>query len=270
MQRVSGVPQILRRSKTAPPGGMSPTRAQLGSNEQKPTERPLPKEQQPPGPVQQAAEDASATSTRHSPIWSETSLPATPDTSSETDTFMSLDANDDDDEEVEEEAEIVTYNTKSLMPTLREPNWDMVTPTAATSNSAAPPIPPKAPSRTSRETSQERIDSYPPRTSSFDSDAQQRSQRLQEGTHPHPLQMNQVHRPAQISIARQVSVRRSSVAQGNRVSRAVPVVVEPSPVFSKQPLRPRVVEVRNRKSTMIVMESTSALASKENLMAGPR
>lgn len=320
MQRVSGVPWVLQRSKTAPPGSVSPARVQF---------------QKKPMATRKASEQSStidntssACSTTHSVVWSERSVPQTPDTESETDTFVSLERDngnddkkkgeeeDDDDEDEEddddddgEEAEIVSYDMKQLMPKLREPAWDMVSRThvSATSSTAttaatktktmstittaaaAPPIPPKAPGRSrdvskgsSREASSDRSDVHPPRTSSLETRASEGDRK--PNPHPNPLQMHKVRRPIQISVAREVSVRRppgggagghnanSSPASGAAATvRPMPkyqpdaVAHHPAPVFSKQPLRPKVVEVRNRKSTLVVLDGSSPATSRESL-----
>lgn len=271
IHRVSAAPPriLLRRSHTAPPGAISPGPAQFDTKEK------MPQRQQ-----QQEAGDntASACSTRNSPMWSEASLPATPDTtSSDTATFMSFNDDDDEEEEYEvSEAQIVTHDSKAFKPTLKEPSWEMITrsPSSTSSTALPPPIPPKAPGRASREPSRERLDQHPPRTSSLDSSnsggkqsaAPQQHIITQSQVHPNPLQSHQVRRPVQISIARQISVRPPGASQSQQKT---PMSVQP--VYSKQPLRPKVVEVRNRKSTMIVLESASSSASvsRESLLPPP-
>lgn len=260
MQRVSAVaPRILRRSHTAPPGAMNA-----------PLAEPYIKDVQ----QQQAGDNTySACSTHNSPMWSEASLPATPDTTSDDTEMVGSPLGYDDDDE---KAEIVVCEAKPIKPTLR------ITTTRTPTTETAPPIPPKAPGRSySSELlgQHERRIQHPPRTSSLDSchgDAAHSPQPPGQGqskSHPNPLQMHRVRQPVQISMARQVSVRRPSGThrESSSSKQQVPTIVAPTAVFSKQPLRPRVVEVRNRKSTIVVFEdaSSSASVSRESLVPMP-
>lgn len=293
MQRASGIiiPRVqLRRSHTAPPGGLSPGDLHSGQQQQR-------RQQQ----QQQAAATnlSSACSPSNSPMWSEASdLPATPDTTTETSTYVSLGGEETDDDE---DVDIVTYDQKPLKPVLNEPSWEMLTKstTACSTADGPPPIPPKAPGRAnSREPSRERLDEvrqerFPPRSSSLNSmetssletpSAQGETKRpttqaplSAQGppafreAHPNPLQMNAPQplqqRAVQMGVARKVSVRRPAGSHPGPSSRsAQATVAQPVSMYSKQPLRPQLVEVRNRKSTMIVLDSSSsASVSKESL-----
>lgn len=242
MYRASGGPRLLQRSKTAPPGAISPARQHFEQQQQ-----------------QQQTANTSTAGSEASPIWSESSLPPTPTTaSSDTETFVSFDYGGSDDE-----AEIVTYHhAKPMMPNFKTPAWDMPkeTPAVPEAPPPAPPIPPKAPGRANsppRDVSVPRLNGlsqHPPRTSSLGNEEHKvRQQQVQQNQ-----SQIQIHRPVQISIARQVSVVRRPTAAGKAKgsqARDLSPKTEPSPVFSKQPLRPKVVEVRNRKSTMIVLDS---------------
>ncbi|KAL1303364.1 hypothetical protein AAFC00_006761 [Neodothiora populina] len=336
IHRVSGVPRVqLRRSHTAPPGALSPSSAEQSL-------QPSKMRQQQQAALDNTASSVYCSTSGGSPMWSETSdVPATPDTTTETDTFMSLDDDEEEDDDYDddgEEPEIVTYDTKSLRPTFKEPTWDMITPqstqnttskqptTTRSSSPPPPPIPLKAPGRSvSREASQERIQQlqqqesqFPPRSSSLGSlEARSAIARSAEGPsprreavkrastlppiqtqiqtqaqaagpqsahsqsarepHPRPLQSHAVNtgRPVQTGIARTVSVRRPTTViaaaaragAGPRSANALSsahhssTLVQPVSMYSKQPLRPQLVEVRNRKSTIVVLEGSSSIIS---------
>ncbi|GAB7349892.1 hypothetical protein MBLNU459_g0584t1 [Dothideomycetes sp. NU459] len=269
--RASGGPRLLQRSQTAPPGAVSPGRARFEQ--------------------QQRTANTSTAGSENSPLWSETSLPPTPTTASDAETFISLDYGDEDDEDVE----IVTYHhAKPMIPHFKDVAWDMTT-RAPPVPVAPPPIPPKAASRGNSpprtDTSalanaapqpaarqhplqqhplqqhplqQHPMPYRPPRTSSLGNEEHKARQQQQQ--QQQQQQAAQAHRPIQISVARQVSVvRRPSAAslaqvqaqqqQQQQQARSFSPKSQPAPVFSKQPLKPKVVEVRNRKSTVVVLDS---------------
>lgn len=235
LYRAGNAPRLLR-SQTAPPGALTPSRSDFGQRTHAPS----------------TTNNSSACST-HSPIWSDASQPETP--ASDTETFVSFDINgsehDEDESDVDDDedndTEIVTYNAVAMSTTamFKEPQWKHDTPLKP-----APPIPPKAPGRCSPPAFEleqaAMIDRpHPPRTSSLDDTAAKRKTRS----------------GPQIGIARQVSVVRRGSPGGLSVPSPAkaqsPSIVDPSapvPVFSKQPLRPKLVDVRNRKSTLVVLD----------------
>ncbi|CAD0013364.1 unnamed protein product [Aureobasidium pullulans] len=230
--RASNTPRLLR-SQTAPPGALTPSR--LGYEQQ--TKAPS------------TTNNSSACST-NSHMWSDASQPQTP--ASDAESFVSFDINDDDedsgDDDEHDETEGYIHDAVAMQatPLFRDPHWRNDTPTMA-----APPIPPKALGRRSPpafELEQQAATinrPHPPRTSSLDDTAAKRKTR----TGP------------QIGIARQISVVRRPQPGGLTVPSPAkvksPAMIDPSapmPVFSKQPLRPKLVDVRNRKSTLVVLD----------------
>lgn len=185
-------------------------------------------------------------------MWSDASQPQTP--TSDAESFVSFDINDDDDDNDSgddgEHDDIGVYIHDAVAmqatPLFVDPHWRNDTPTMA-----APPIPPKALGRRSPpafELEQQAaiIDRpHPPRTSSLDDTAAKRKTR----TGP------------QIGIARQISVVRRTPPGGLGVPSPAkaksPAMINPTaPMsgFSKQQLRPKLVDVRNRKSTLVVLD----------------
>ncbi|THX90334.1 hypothetical protein D6D05_00528 [Aureobasidium pullulans] len=230
--RASNTPRLLR-SQTAPPGALTPSR--LGYEQQ--TKAPS------------TTNNSSACST-NSHMWSDASQPQTP--ASDAESFVSFDINDDDedsgDDDEHDETKGYIHDAVAMQatPLFRDPHWRNDTPTMA-----APPIPPKALGRRSPpafELEQQAATinrPHPPRTSSLDDTAAKRKTR----TGP------------QIGIARQISVVRRPQPGGLTVPSPAkvksPAMIDPSapmPVFSKQPLRPKLVDVRNRKSTLVVLD----------------
>ncbi|CAD0096150.1 unnamed protein product [Aureobasidium vineae] len=233
--RDSNTPRLLR-SQTAPPGALTTSR-----------------EHQNQAPSTTNNSSACSTSSH---MWSDASRPQTP--ASDAESFVSFDVNDDDDDSGDDDDElddtgVYIHDAVAMQatPLFKDTHWRNDTPIM----SCAPPIPPKALGRQSPpvfelEQQAASLDRpHPPRTSSLDDVAAKR----------------QTHIGPQIGIARKISVVRRAPAP-SRLSVPSPAQVKspaaldpttPMPVFSKQPLRPKLVDVRNRKSTLVVLDEAS-------------
>ncbi|KAI5265287.1 hypothetical protein E4T47_08581 [Aureobasidium subglaciale] len=230
--RTADAPRLLR-SQTAPSG--APMASRHGY------------EQQNQAPSTTNNSSACSTSSR---MWSDASQPQTP--TSDTESFISFDVNDDDDDSGDEDdhddTAIYIHDAVAMQatPLFKDPHWRNDTPVMS-----APPIPPKALGRRSppayepeqKETMIARP--HPPRTSSLDDNAAKRKTMI----------------GPQIGIARKISVVRRGTPGGLTVPSPAkarsPAALDPTtpmPVFSKQPLRPKLVDVRNRKSTLVILD----------------
>jgi hypothetical protein len=183
-------------------------------------------------------------------MWSDASRPQTP--ASDAESFVSFDVNDIDDDSGDEDDEhddtgVYIHDAVAMQATtlFKDTHWRNDIPVMS-----APPIPPKALGRQSppafeRERQVTTIDRpHPPRTSSLDDTAAKR----------------RTIGPT-IGIARKISVVRRASPGGLTVPSPAkaksPAALDPTtpmPVFSKQPLRPKLVDVRNRKSTLVVLD----------------
>ena len=229
VHRVADTPRLLR-SQTAPPGALASSRHEQGH-------------------APSTTNNSSACST-NSLMWSDASRPQTP--ASDAESFVSFDVNDVDDDSDEDEDQddtgVYIHDAVAMQatPLFRESNWRNDTPVLA-----APPIPPKALGRQSPpafelEREAKTIDRpHPPRTSSLDDVTAAKRKTI----------------GPTIGIARKISVVRRAPPGGLTVSppaknksTAALDPTTPMPVFSKQPLRPKLVDVRNRKSTMVVLD----------------
>ncbi|KAI4722704.1 hypothetical protein E4T48_00991 [Aureobasidium sp. EXF-10727] len=233
--RDSNAPRLLR-SQTAPPGALTKSR-----------------EHQSQAPS--TTNNSSACSTS-SYMWSDASRPQTP--ASDAESFVSFDVNDvdddsDDDDDELDDTGVYIHDAVAMQatPLFKDTHWRNDTPIM----SCAPPIPPKALGRQSPpvfklEQQAASLDRpHPPRTSSLDDVATKRNTQI----------------GPQIGIARKISVVRRAPAP-SRLSVPSPAQMKssavldptaPMPVFSKQPLRPKLVDVRNRKSTLVVLDEAS-------------
>jgi hypothetical protein len=232
MNRAANVPRLLR-SQTAPPGALTPSRHGY--------------EQQSHAPS--TTNNSSACST-NSLLWSDTSRPQTP--ASDAESFVSFDINDDnddsdDEDDIHDETGVYIHDAVAMQATslFKDPHWRNDTPIMS-----APPIPPKALGRQSPPAFEPEEQAvainrpHPPRTSSLDDTAAKRK----------------TIGPT-IGIARKISVVRRAPPGGLTVPSPAkaksPAALDPTtpmPVFSKQPLRPKLVDVRNRKSTLVVLD----------------
>lgn len=230
--RAGNAPRLLR-SQTAPPGALNPSSSDFDEQNKA-----------------MSIANNSSTCSNNSPVWSDASQPQTP--ASDTETFVSFDVNDDDDDDSDDDdAEIVTYSAVAMQattPFFKDPQWRNDTPIMS-----APPIPPKAPGRSSppafdREEQAAMLSRpHPPRTSSLDDVAAKRKTR----TGP------QIGIARKVSVVRRPSPGRLSVPAPSPAKHQSLAVVDPNaplPVFSKQPLRPKLVDVRNRRSTLVVLD----------------
>lgn len=236
VHRTEDTPRLLR-SQTAPPGALTSSRHG--------------REQQSRAPS--TTNNSSACST-NSLMWSDASRPQTP--ASDAESFVSFDVNDidddsgddDDDDDVEhDDTGVYIHDAVAMQATslFKDPHWRHDTPVMS-----APPIPAKALGRQSPpafevERQAATIDRpHPPRTSSLDDVAAKRK----------------TIGPT-IGVARKISVVRRAPQGGLSVPSPAkaksPAALDPTtpmPVFSKQPLRPKLVDVRNRKSTLVVLD----------------
>lgn len=152
-----------------------------------------------------------------SPVWSEASLPPTP-ASEDAQTFVSL----EDDSMILSPSSYPTANAP-LMSKLEEPAWEMLTQKKEKKKKKEP---------FSRKHGGEATLSKTHKVSSLN-------------VSPIPKAMSPVEydsRVVQISVARSVSVSKAR----QRVK---------EPITSKQPLKPRVVQMKNRKSTVVLLEN---------------
>jgi hypothetical protein len=230
--RAANAPRLLR-SQTAPPGALTPSRHGFEQQSQAPS----------------TTNNSSACSTS-SLVWSDTSRPQTP--ASDAESFVSFDVNDDNDDSGDEDDDhddtgVYIHDAVAMQATtlFKDTHWRSDTPVMS-----APPIPPKALGRQSPPAFELEQHAamisrpHPPRTSSLDDTAVKR----------------RTIGPT-IGIARKISVVRRAPPGGLTVpspARAKsPAALDPTtpmPVFSKQPLRPKLVDVRNRKSTLVVLD----------------
>ncbi|KAK6001712.1 hypothetical protein QM012_002202 [Aureobasidium pullulans] len=238
LYRASNTPRLMR-SQTAPPGALETSNPACGQRNQAPS----------------TTNNSSACSTS-SHMWSDASRPQTP--TSDAESFVSFDVNDvdddDDDDSGDEDDEnddtgVYIHDAVAMQATslFKDTHWRNDTPIM----SCAPPIPPKALGRQSPAFGLEKQAAtinrpHPPRTSSLDDNAAKRKTQI----------------GPQIGIARKISVVRRA-APNSRLSvpsppqASSPAALDPTspmPVFSKQPLRPKLVDVRNRKSTLVVLD----------------
>jgi hypothetical protein len=226
-------PRLLR-SQTAPPGALTSTRHGCAQQSHAPS----------------TTNNSSACST-DSLMWSDASRPQTP--ASDAESFVSFDVNEVDDDSGDEDDDhddigVYIHDAVAMQATslFKETHWRNDTPVMS-----APPIPPKALGRQSPPTFKVKPQAatierpHPPRTSSLDDTAAKRK----------------TIGPT-IGVARKISVvRRGAPAGGLSVPSPAkpksPAALDPTtpvPVFSKQPLRPKLVDVRNRKSTLVVLD----------------
>ncbi|KAG9944373.1 hypothetical protein KCU85_g7977, partial [Aureobasidium melanogenum] len=239
IHRVSNTPRLLR-SQTAPPGAIQTSGHGCEQRSQAPS----------------TTNNSSACSTS-SHMWSDASRPQTP--SSDAESFVSFDVNDVDDDDDEDSGDeddehddtgVYIHDAVAMQatPLFKDPHWRNDTPVM----SCAPPIPPKALGRRSPPSFELEKQAatinrpHPPRTSSLDDNVAKRKTQI----------------GPQIGIARKISVVRRA-APNSRLSVPSPPQAKspaaldptsPMPVFSKQPLRPKLVDVRNRKSTLVVLD----------------
>ncbi|KAK4981840.1 hypothetical protein LTR66_009666 [Elasticomyces elasticus] len=179
-------PQELQRSKTAPPGAISPARMRF--------ERGM-------GSIR-ASPDSS-------PVSYDAALSPTP-TSSDRQTFLSFNNDDDDD------ITIVTRDRPPLVSRPDDPKWNMTTSETV------------------------HVDDGTDNNNNDDPKATLNLQRRPRSKSPEDSEQQQ--HAVQISLARQVSISRAR----ERVKR---------PSVSKHPSRPTVVELKNRKSTLVLIEN---------------
>ncbi|KAH0259673.1 hypothetical protein KCU91_g15075, partial [Aureobasidium melanogenum] len=237
--RASNTPRLLR-SQTAPPGALETTGHGYEQKSQ----------------AHSTTNNSSACSTS-SHMWSDASRPQTP--ASDAESFVSFDVNDVDDDDNEDSGDeddenddtgVYVHDAVAMQatPLFKDSHWRNDTPVM----SCAPPIPPKALGRRSPPSFELEKQAatinrpHPPRTSSLDDNAAKRKTQI----------------GPQIGIARKISVVRRA-APNSRLSVPSPPQAKspaaldptsPMPVFSKQPLRPKLVDVRNRKSTLVVLD----------------
>jgi hypothetical protein len=222
-------PRLLR-SQTAPSGETAALRSRSAQQNEAPS----------------TTNNSSACSP-HSQTWSEASQPMTP--VSDAGSFISFDVNDQTDDDEED-----CGTGLMIHDAVATKAWKTDKPLKC-----APPIPAKALGRCSPQplvkdkqqagaTRSHRP--HPTRTSSLD-DSTTTASKQKPRTTP------------QIGIARKISVvrRAAPAAVGLAVSSAAPTqtpqtieLKSPLPVLSKQPLRPKLVDVLNRKSTLVVLD----------------
>ncbi|KAF1352205.1 hypothetical protein BDV97DRAFT_348961 [Delphinella strobiligena] len=292
IHRVSAVPRIqLRRSATAPPGAMSPSVEQATEQRQQP---------QAADNTSSACSTSHSTIWSEASVPATPDTDSDTETFMSVDDDDDDDDDDGEEADIVScDAKPLKPTLKEPQWTMIKTRTDI--PIISTAPPPIPPKAPGRSAASSRDVSRERLtpqasqeheSQFPPRTTSLGSlggsrdpspnpegrqvaagpAGQQRPHaptRAQTEPHPHPLKMHQVHRPVQISVARRVSVRRPSgpsvPSPGLGVRRAEPsrgeTTAAPVSMYSKQPLRPTLVEVRNRKSTLVVLDSSSAPAS---------